>query len=112
MNTKAKGNKLEWAVMDALRVAGFDHVQRGSASKGVDVIGGRFSDNTKWFISCKWGGYIKPTERADFIKTAEFWNAIPCGTKRNKEKYARFTRWQIISLLDDHKIMLEFVIEK
>jgi len=122
LNTKAKGNKLEWAAITALRMAGYTHVQRGSASKGIDVIAGLIltitNDNTiaantvsdvrvvhepmhsKLFISCKANSYMAPAETKELIEIAAFWQATPCLTKKIYGK-----NWNIINLLQDNALI-------
>lgn len=98
MNAKRKGAQLEWAVERALKEAGFEHVQRGSASRGIDIIAGRLDDGMKLFISCKntksGTGYIKPSELLNLKTLATFWGAIPCTTVFDDQE------WRILSLLD------------
>ena len=108
-SAKKKGNNLEWGVERVLRANYFDHVQRGSASHGVDVIAARFEPPLRAFIGCKWSGYMPPAERDELKRLAEFWNAIPYITKPvylSEVVQNALAGWQITSLLDGD-ILLE-----
>lgn len=71
---------MEWAVWRALEAAGYDHINRGSASKGIDIIAGRFSDDIRLVIECRTTSYMNPHEREWLTKIAEHWNASACLT--------------------------------